>query len=104
MRRPAGTLPSPLDRTDFWTSFPLDLTQDLLITYLEKAQPVAFAPLHLLGVLDEQTELPKAGDAVRLPYQKRRVRWDRLGTMLSDPASLSRDVYGWGATFDHGKL
>jgi hypothetical protein len=105
VKRPAGApLPSPLDRNDFWTSFPADLAQDLLITYVEKAHPTLFAPLHLLGVLDEQMVVPAASDAARLPYQKRRVRWDRLGTMVTDPTSLSRDVYGWGGAFDHGKL
>jgi len=105
LARPADPqLPAPLDRDDFWKSFPDDLVQDLVISYFEKAHPVLFAPLHLLGVFDEQTILPAAGDNGRLPYQQRRVRWDRLLTIVSAPESLPRDVYGWGGTFDHGKL
>jgi hypothetical protein len=97
-------LPNPLDRDQFWTIFPADLVQDLLITYIEKAHPMLFGPLHLLGVLDEQMVLPAPGDDARLPYTQRRLRWDRLVTIVSDPESLPRDVYGWGSTFDHGKL
>ena len=104
--RPADPqLPAPLSiATTSWKSFPNDLVQDLVISYLEKAHPVLFAPLHLLGVLDEQTILPAGGDTGRLPYQQRRLRWDRLLTIVSAPESLPRDVYGWGGTFDHGKL
>ena len=98
------SLPSPLDRDDFWADFPTDLAQDLVVTYLEKAHPALFMPLHLLGVLDEQMVAPPAGDSVRLPYRQRRLRWDRLATMASEPGSLVRDVYGWGGSFDHGQL
>jgi hypothetical protein len=103
--RPAGAaLPAPFDRDDFWSSFPADLAEDLVIAYVERAHPTLFAPLHLLGILDETTVPPAPGDDARLSYLKRQIRWDRLATMVTDPDSLPRDVYGWGGPFDHGKL
>lgn len=103
-RPPGDALPDPLDRDDFWSSFPLDLAEDLVSAYVERAHPTLFAPLHLFGILDETPIQPAADDPARLPYLKRQIRWDRLPTLVTDPAALPRDVYGWGGGFDHGKL
>ena len=75
--RPVGaSLPAPLDRDDFWSSFPVDLAEDLVVAYVERAHPTLFAPLHLLGILDEITVQPAPGDDARLSYLKRQIRWD----------------------------
>lgn len=96
-------LPPPFDSAEFWSAFPADLIADLFLSYLELAKPTMFAPLHLLGILDEE-EKDGAGEPGRVAFVQRKVKWDRLVTMVSDPASLARDVYGWGGTFDHDKL
>ena len=93
--RPAGTLPPPFDTDEFWTTFPTDLIAALFMRYMEVAQPTWFAPLHLLGVLDEEAVDP-AGAPGRLPFTRSKVEWGRLVTLFSDPTSLARDVYGWG--------
>ena len=103
LARPAGTLPPPFDSDAFWSTFPGDLLADLFMRYMEVAQPTLFAPLHLLGILDEESVA--AGDAPhRIPYVRSRVEWSRLVTLVSDPASLGRDVYGWGSTFKYDVL
>jgi hypothetical protein len=101
--KPAGVLPPPFDSDDFWSTFSSDLIADLFLRYMEVAQPTLFAPLHLLGILDEELVKPD-GAPHRVAYTRSNVEWGRLVTLVSDPTSLARDVYGWGATFDHDKL
>jgi hypothetical protein len=98
----AGTIP-PLDRADFWTTFPADLAQSLVATYLELSQPALFAVLHLAGVIDRR-RVPSDGTPGRVAYTKTELHWERLGQAITDPSALARDVYGWGETFDHDKL
>jgi len=105
LTKPTGvSLPSPLDREAFWTTFPVDLVQDLVFRYVERAHPTIFAPLHLLGVLDEQIVIPDTGDHARLTYVKRTIRWERLAIAATNPSALPKDVYGWGGTLDHVNL
>ena len=37
------------------------------------------------------------------PYTRRTLHWDRLGRLLSDPASLLHDAYGWGTPAFDGR-
>jgi hypothetical protein len=97
-----GTIP-PLDRAEFWTSFAEDLAQSLVATYLELSQPALFAVLHLAGVIDRRF-VPSDGTPGRVSYTRTELHWERLTQALTDPAALARDVYGWGAAFDHDKL
>ena len=62
---------------------------------METEQPTLFAPLHLLGVLDEETVDP-ADAPNRLVYVRSKVAWNRLLTLVTDPTSLVSGVYGWG--------
>ena len=102
--QPAG-LPAPFDRADFWSAFPSDLVATLVMRYLERAHPALFAPLYMLGVLDETPVTPPTGDASRLTYNRSELRWDRLATIVSDPDSLASEVYGWGSgAFDAALL
>jgi hypothetical protein len=97
---PSMTLPAPLNDPNFWPSFAGDLAQDLFAEYLQVYQSTIYAPLHLLGIVDE-VATPANGAAGRLDYVRNQIRWDRLGKMLSDPSTLLKDVYGWGSTFLH---
>jgi hypothetical protein len=103
IQKPSGTLLSPFDLDEFWSTFPSDLVADLFLHYMEVAQPSYFAPLYLLGILDEEFVDP-AGKPGKLPFVRRTVVWDRLVTLVSDPLSLVRDVYGWGSTLAYDKL
>lgn len=99
-----ANLPAPFDRAEFWSTFPDDLVAALVTHYVERAHPAVFAPLHLLGVLDETAVTPATGDTGRLAYNRAEIRWDRLATLVSDPDSLPRAVYGWAGTFDAALL
>jgi hypothetical protein len=97
---PANALPPPLNDPRFWPSFAEDLVQDLFAEYLQVFQPAVYAPLHLLGIVDEEL-VPAKGAPGRIDYVRYVVRWDRLGKMFTDPGALVADVYGWGGTFLH---
>jgi len=99
---PTG-LPSPLDQAQFWQLFPLDLATDLLAHYLEIRQPQVYALLYLFGIIDENTVLAQ-GAPGRLDYVKTELVWNNLGTLVTKPAALIQQLYGWGGTFDYDKL
>src|SRR5215217_7723525 len=50
---PAGALPPPLDSNAFWQSFPREVVEKLLARYLATAHPGIYAPLHLIGLIEE---------------------------------------------------
>jgi hypothetical protein len=97
---PPNALPPPLNDGNFWPAFAGDLAQDLFVGYLQVFLPTVYAPLHLLGIVDEE-KVPANGAPGRIDYVRNTVRWDRLGKMFSDPNSLMVDVYGWGSVFLH---
>jgi uncharacterized protein DUF6603 len=103
--KPSQALPPPFDDPEFWSNFPADLIADLFTRYLEVAHPTIFAPLHLLGVLDEELVDP-AGAPARLPFLRSKVEWSRLPRLVLDPTGLASEVYGWGtaAPLQHEKL
>jgi hypothetical protein len=100
---PAAALPPPLDTSDFWASFAIDLADYLIARYLEVFQPALYAPLHLFGIIDD-TEVPANGVPGRIDYVRTRIEWSRLGRMLTDPDGVVRETYGWGQTFLYEKL
>jgi hypothetical protein len=88
-------LPFPFNQEDFWTEFPPELVDDLFISYLRGHHPTIFAWLYGIGLIDEQ--LKQAGSAVgRVDYTLRSIQWHRIPEIIS-PATLLRDVYGWGS-------
>lgn len=95
---PPSVLPPPLNDPDFWPAFAGDLSQDLFAAYLQVFWPTIYAPLHLLGIVDEEL-VPAKGAPGRINYVRNAIRWDRLGKIFSDPRGLVVDVYGWGTTF-----
>jgi hypothetical protein len=100
---PASDVPVPLNRPEFWGTFPVDLAHSLFATYLEFSQPVLFATLQVLGVIDRQ-RVPSDGTPGRVAYTRVELRWGRLGDGLTDPVGLAHEVYGWGGALDDGKL
>ncbi|GAT68904.1 transcriptional regulator [Planomonospora sphaerica] len=96
-------LPFPFDQETFWQELPLQLIDDLLISYLETGHPVIFSILLLIGVGEIELVTPEGANRDR--YLSRRLNWQRL-TDLADPEGLIRKVYRWGdpAGFDHDRL
>jgi Family of unknown function (DUF6603) len=99
---PDTSWPAPLDSADFWTTFPLDLLEYLIYSYLEQNAPRVFAALRAAGVLSDDLHVPTGGG--RVAYTRRGVPWDRLISAVSQPQDLPADVYGWGGKFDHDRL
>jgi len=97
LRNTLGTeLPTPfVTATNIAHDFPTRLYEFLLHTALESRVPLAARILALFGILEA---LPQEQDDLRFQpeFTLRRVRIDRVATLIQDPAGLFRDVYGWG--------
>jgi hypothetical protein len=100
----APALPAPLDDPTFWSEFPLELADSLLHRYLESEQPRVFGLFTLFGILSADVPDPQSLSPGRRPYLRRQVHWDRLGLIVSRPDNLMSEVYGFGQTFEHGRL
>jgi hypothetical protein len=96
----------------FWESFPTDLLNYLLYTYLEKKSPPIFGVLSFLGVLTEvprdKIDTPNTNGAVtREAYMQKKVDWAILLEIISQPQNLLNKVYNWtddpsvGTVFNH---
>lgn len=85
------------------SSLPGEVFDLLLTSYLANYQEPVYRSLVLLGLI-EQRVIPASGGAPEardIDYVKVTIRWDRIGTLFSDPAGLFEDVYGWRtAEFD----
>lgn len=91
------TLPEPLSAASFWSAMSNDLAAFLVARYFQRAKPILFAFLRLIGVLD--VVLPSPGLNRIADHAVDTVHWDRLAKVVKDPAELMADVYGWGDTF-----
>ena len=104
--QPTAGLPYPFDQNEFWTQLEDELPEYILHRFIEEEQTMLYGVLHFLGILDEEGMQPAGTDPAlhgtdftgndRVNYLRRRVRFDRIPTMISDPAGLFEDVYNWG--------
>jgi len=93
-----------LDRTGIVDDF----LRRLLDLYLVQAAAVASRPIFdvaaLLGLVELRRE-PADPARFQVAHLRHIVHWNRLPTLVTDPGSLLRDVYGWGtAAFDSTAL
>lgn len=66
--------------------------------------PAGVAVGTLLGLF-EFTQLPADPAIFQVEHVRQVVRWDRFSTLLTDPAGVLREVYGWGTPeFDGNRL
>lgn len=69
-----------------------------VVRFLEDRQPVLLGVLGVAGVIDRMP-VPNAGGAGT--HLSRRLRFDRIGDVISDPENALRTLFGWGdPTFD----
>ncbi|GAA3077352.1 DUF6603 domain-containing protein [Streptosporangium carneum] len=73
---------------------PERLLDYIVVGFVEGHRPILARTLTLLG-LAENTSIPATAD--RPAGTHRELHFDRVGTFLSDPATLLREVYGWGS-------
>lgn len=72
-----------------------------LIAYVEERQPRVKGALDIAGLFDDVAQPVDPADPSAPPFRQMQVRFDRLGTLLSNPARHLEDVYGFGtAGFD----
>jgi hypothetical protein len=67
-----------------------------LIAYVEDRQPKVKGALEIAGLFDDVAQPADPADPSAPPFFEKQVRFDRLGTMLSNPLQHLKDVYGFG--------
>jgi hypothetical protein len=98
-----ANVPAPFNSSAFWSSFPLDLTQLLLVTTIERQRPAVAALLGFIGAI-EDVDVPAA--APRGPYRRRAISLTKLAGFISNPGTHLADEMGWGdgRTLQHDRL
>ncbi len=97
-----ASLPAPLNQAEFWKTFPEEVLDFLIFTYLQQYTPTVFGILRFLGILSEENVSPTTPG--RLPYLSRSIDWARVPATISDPGSLMPQVYVWGTKFDYARF
>ncbi len=95
---PSATLLAPLNKDTFWTQLATELPDYLIISYLEKRLEKLHAFLFFLGIIDTKRITFPPDQLDRIAYNQKKIYWDRLFQILTDPGQLFKDVYHW----DHG--
>jgi hypothetical protein len=87
--------PEYLHATGIVDEFFPRLADVLVIQLVGQAAP-ALVPLGVLLGLIEMTSKPADPAIFQVEHIRQAVRWDRFGPLLSDPAGVLEEVYGWG--------
>jgi len=69
----------------------------LVIEYLEAKSLPIVQGLTLLGLIDRIHVAADPANPISAPFQRRDLRIDRIGDLLSDPAGYLRSIYKFGA-------
>ena len=67
-----------------------------LISYIEDRQPAVKGGLDLVGLIDDSAVPGDPADPSQPPFHLKRVRFDRIGSLFSDPTQHLEDLYGFG--------
>jgi hypothetical protein len=67
-----------------------------LVSYLEENQPAVKVALELAGLFDDTPVVGDPADPTLPPHHLKRVRFDRIGPLVSDPVQHLKDLYGFG--------
>lgn len=93
---------APFDDPQLWAQLRQELPDYLLVRYLRDHEPAWLATLTLLGLVESTLVVQSGG---RIPYQRRRLRWDLLDDLVTDPLGHLAGTYDWGsAQLDHQRL
>ena len=88
---PLGNL--PFDINDFWSEFPKEIIDELIITYFKSYHSSIFGVALLLGIIEENLRIMNNIPG-RISYTKRIIHWHLLKDLL-DPLKLIKQTYGW---------
>jgi uncharacterized protein DUF6603 len=96
----AGPLRAELEA---WAAqLPEALAHHLMVTYVEMQRPLLARLLALAGIVD--IALIEA-TATAPAHARRRIHFDRIAQLITEPLELLRSVYGWGEPgLDHALL
>ena len=95
-------MPSPAGLADFTRDLAATIVDYWLIEALRRDRWIALPLLELLGVVEIRYV---AEAAQRKRYIVRRIHWDLLPTLFSDPGVGFRERFGWGTDeFDAGAV
>ena len=97
-------LPPGVDATIFAQEFVGRVTSIVITDYLSSKLPSLYHALVMLGVVvqDVHPAVPAAPNVVARPQSlERKIDYQALADILSDPGSIPKRAYGWGtANFD----
>jgi len=68
----------------------------VLVEHLQRYAPVVYTILHFFGVVEVARANVAEPDLQLVEYERKRLRFDRIETLFTDPGLLVRDLYGWG--------
>ncbi len=76
------------------------LFNDAIYRRIESHGRASLEALRLLG-LAESTAMPADSATFQPAYEKKTIRWDRMVDLVSDPAAVMGELYGWGTPSIH---
>jgi len=86
---------------EFLENFVSNLLQYLLVSYMERASPIAAAGFEFFGIVEREdaTTINSLGSGT--PFIRKRLHLNNIAEFFKDPGALAETLYGWGApTFD----
>jgi hypothetical protein len=90
-----GTGLGPEIVTAFAAALPGRLLEYLVVSNLERS-PALSSALGLIGLVENVRENVGSFDPAHPEIERKTLRLDRIGTLLSSPETVLGDVYGWG--------
>lgn len=95
---------SPAEMAAFTGELAERVSELVLVEYLEGFYPLAHSILSLFGVVEVTRENVGSANLQLMEHDRKRLRLERVGTLLSDPGQLVEDLYGWGTGAFDGAL
>lgn len=68
----------------------------VLIEYLELKARIVFAILRFFGVIEIERDNVDDPTMRLMEFDRKKLRFDRIETLFTDPGTLVNDIYGWG--------
>jgi hypothetical protein len=99
-----GALPADyLAQTQIQTQF-LPRLLNVVVVWLAANRPTFYQALRFLGVI-QFDHMPADDARYQVEHDRPSIRFERLGSALTNPSALLRDLFGWGLpTFSAGGL
>ena len=102
----AGALPgvNAADVNAFAGQLADNLIEYVAVTYLEGYHPVLLRMFTFAGIVELLENPGVPADATKPPFTQRKLRFDRIGDLLSSPDNYFQNLYQWGSPTFTGAL